>query len=502
MMRFKRFLRETSLLQPAARAATIIVAAMSGGCTASVSGFDFPSFSLNDDKPAQQTASGYGRSNLGNDSYGSGGAPYSAPRSNRESSVASQDLPDASPSAYSGGRTGTKYASNNSRYDQTSYSGQSNYGSSGDSSSKYNSYTANGRYGTVAPSSTASTNRYDPQPTPSLANPGDTVEVQSGDTLYGISRRHNVSVAELMQLNNMTSPNIKLGQKLYLPQGVSARHSPAPVTQTASIQPPPPPSPPSSHAGNYGGGTYTVRPGDSIYGISRSLGVSAAELQQANGITDVRSVKAGTVLRVPGAGSSSGGYDTAQQPVQHVAVTPPPASQSRADYQNAGPSTAQQPTMLNGAQPSTNYTQVATRNVNTNVAPPRQSVASNDKLRWPVSGRIISGFGQRSDGTHNDGINMSVPMGTSVHAAEGGTVAYAGSELKGYGNLILLRHDNGWVTAYAHNDQLMVKRGDKVQRGQVIATAGRTGSVDQPQVHFELRQGSKPVDPVPFLEKL
>jgi len=97
---------------------------------------------------------------------------------------------------------------------------------------------------------------------------------------------------------------------------------------------------------------------------------------------------------------------------------------------------------------------------------------------------------------------MSVPQGTSVHAAESGTVAYAGSELKGYGNLILLRHDNGWVTAYAHNDQLNVKRGDKVQRGQVIATAGRSGSVDQPQVHFELRQGSKPVDPVPFLERL
>ncbi len=134
---------------------------------------------------------------------------------------------------------------------------------------------------------------------------------------------------------------------------------------------------------------------------------------------------------------------------------------------------------------------------------PQQSVArGNDKLRWPVSGRIITGFGQRSDGTHNDGINLSVPLGTSVHAAESGTVAYAGSELKGYGNLILLRHDNGWVTAYAHNDQLNVKRGDKVQRGQVIATAGRTGSVDQPQVHFELRQGSKPVDPVPFLERL
>ena len=122
---------------------------------------------------------------------------------------------------------------------------------------------------------------------------------------------------------------------------------------------------------------------------------------------------------------------------------------------------------------------------------PRGSVAS-DKLRWPVNGKIITGFGQRNDGTHNDGINLSVPQGTAVHAAESGVVAYAGSELKGYGNLVLLRHDNGWVTAYAHNDELMVKRGDKVQRGQVIAKAGRTGSVDQPQVHFELRQGQSP----------
>jgi murein DD-endopeptidase MepM/ murein hydrolase activator NlpD len=126
----------------------------------------------------------------------------------------------------------------------------------------------------------------------------------------------------------------------------------------------------------------------------------------------------------------------------------------------------------------------------------------SDKLRWPASGKIIAGFGGRPDGTHNDGVNLSVPLGTEVHAAESGVVAYAGSELKGYGNLVLLRHDNGWVTAYAHNDELVVKRGDKVKRGQVIAKAGKTGSVDQPQVHFELRQGSKPVDPIPYLEKL
>ncbi|MFA5899488.1 MAG: peptidoglycan DD-metalloendopeptidase family protein [Hyphomicrobium sp.] len=489
MMRFMRFHRNRALVsQSAARAAILLVAGLSGGCTASVSGFDFPSFSLNDDKP-QQTASGYGRSNLGNDGYGSGGAPYSPPRTYRESSVNTQSLPDATPSAYSGGRTGSKYASDNAR---GSTSTKTAY-----NSPNYNSYTANGRYGTVAPASTASTNRYDPQPTPSLANPGDSIEVQQGDTLYGISRRHNVSVAELMQLNSLTNPNLKLGQRLYLPQGVAAnRASPPPVTQTASVSVPPL----SSDAPSRYHGSYTVRPGDSIYGISRMHGVSAAELQQANGITDARSVKAGTVLRVPGHGT--------EQPLQQVAVAPP-ASSPTPSYQPSNVSSGQQPTILNGAQPGSSYTQVTTRNTNyaatgTSALPaqPRQSVASSDKLRWPVSGRIISGFGQRSDGTQNDGINMSVPLGTSVHAAESGTVAYAGSELKGYGNLILVRHDNGWVTAYAHNDQLNVKRGDKVQRGQVIATAGRSGSVDQPQVHFELRQGSKPVDPVPFLERL
>jgi murein DD-endopeptidase MepM/ murein hydrolase activator NlpD len=118
-----------------------------------------------------------------------------------------------------------------------------------------------------------------------------------------------------------------------------------------------------------------------------------------------------------------------------------------------------------------------------------------------VKGRIITGFGPRGDKSHNDGINILVPKGTAVAAAESGVVAYAGSELKGYGNLILVRHEGNWVSAYAHNDSLLVKRGDRVDRGQVIAKAGATGAVDQPQVHFELRQGSKPVDPMPHLER-
>jgi len=119
-------------------------------------------------------------------------------------------------------------------------------------------------------------------------------------------------------------------------------------------------------------------------------------------------------------------------------------------------------------------------------------------FRWPAKGRVISGFGGKG-GASNDGINISLPEGTPVKAAESGTVAYAGSELKGYGNLVLIRHPNGYVTAYAHNGELKVKRGDTVTRGQTIATSGQSGNVSTPQLHFEIRKGSTPVDPLPHL---
>jgi murein DD-endopeptidase MepM/ murein hydrolase activator NlpD len=135
------------------------------------------------------------------------------------------------------------------------------------------------------------------------------------------------------------------------------------------------------------------------------------------------------------------------------------------------------------------------------IAPAPVPESASSKFRWPARGKVIASFGKRPDGTHNDGINIAIPQGTDVHAAEGGRVAYAGNELKGYGNLVLIRHDNGWVSAYAHADQILVKRDDVIRRGQVIAKAGKTGTVDQPQLHFELRQGAKPVDPLPHMEK-
>ncbi len=123
--------------------------------------------------------------------------------------------------------------------------------------------------------------------------------------------------------------------------------------------------------------------------------------------------------------------------------------------------------------------------------------ASGPEFRWPARGRIIQSFKGGAGG--NDGINIAVPEGTQVKAAEGGVVAYAGSELKGYGNLVLIRHPNGYVTAYANNGEIDVKRGETVKRGQMIAKSGQSGNVSSPQLHFELRKGSTPIDPTNFL---
>jgi len=117
-----------------------------------------------------------------------------------------------------------------------------------------------------------------------------------------------------------------------------------------------------------------------------------------------------------------------------------------------------------------------------------------------VRGRVVSNFGAKDKGLHNDGINIMAPKGTPVRAVENGVVAYAGNELRGFGNLLLVKHSGGWITAYAHNDTLLVKRGDKVGKGQVISKVGSSGSVTIPQLHFELRRGKKLYDPRKYLK--
>lgn len=363
--------------------------------------------------------------------------------------------------------------------------------------------------------------------------PGATIDVVQGDTLYGLSKKHSVPVNELMTVNNLTTPAIKPGQKLVLPASRSVARAPVPLKPVQRAEPVRVavlPLAPGATAAPIGApaapiapvaaptdweGSYTVKPGESLYGIARANRVTIAQLQQVNGIADPTKVKPGSVLKVPASSTSVAPGATAPAAASKVAgavanqETPRVVqSPTRPVIINSAPAAAPQqvtavdPTEVTGEAAPAAAAKVTQKPKGTEVAAVGGAASVGPKFRWPVKGRVIASFGARSDSTHNDGINIAVPIGTEVLAAEQGTVAYAGSELKGYGNLILLRHEEGWVTAYAHNEEILVKRGDKVKRGQSIAKAGKTGTVDQPQVHFEVRQGQKPVDPLPHMEKL
>lgn len=338
----------------------------------------------------------------------------------------------------------------------------------------------------------------------------ESIVVQQGDTLYGLSRRYGIPVADIKSANGLTNNLIKPGQRLVLREDrmpetrarIRTPLNPRPDTHRRRAVTAPLPSSDEEYE------TYTIRPGDSLYNISRRSGVRVATLKDLNNITDVRALRPGTVLRL--------------RPRQTEDVRPPrleprampPANAPKLRYGAPGlqpaPSTSQVPRILNPASnrrvrsvdiPVTETRSPAARAEKPVAEPPPLTVAAG-KFRWPVRGRIIHGFGKRPDGTKNDGVDIAVPIGTEVHAAETGVVAYAGDELKQYGNLVLIRHENGWVSAYAHNDKILVKRGDTVHRGQVIANAGKTGEVSQPVVHFELRKGAKPINPLPHLAML
>lgn len=133
----------------------------------------------------------------------------------------------------------------------------------------------------------------------------------------------------------------------------------------------------------------------------------------------------------------------------------------------------------------------------------KKSSLETPKFAWPVKGKIISSFGPGQGTLQNDGINIAAPKGTPITAIDEGVVVYAGNEMQGFGNLILLKHPGGWMSSYGHAAKLLVERGAKVQKGQSIALVGNTGSVNEPQLHFELRnmkQNGKVVNPELYLE--
>lgn len=232
--------------------------------------------------------------------------------------------------------------------------------------------------------------------------------------------------------------------------------------------------------------THLVQSGDTAWSISQRYGITVDELAAANGGSTT--VKLGQRVIIPGASGA------APQGTQVASLNPTEVPEPPAAPLPEAP-TAAAPTQQAAVAPQTGNAG--------SLAPlaPEPTTAATAGFRWPVRGRIISGFGKKPNGERNDGINLAVPEGTSVKAAEDGTVIYSGNELKSYGNLVLIRHANGWVSAYAHNSKLEVKRGDQVKRGQVIALSGMSGGVTTPQVHFELRKDAAPVDPLQHLSE-
>jgi murein DD-endopeptidase MepM/ murein hydrolase activator NlpD len=317
------------------------------------------------------------------------------------------------------------------------------------------------------------------------------VTVHRGQTLYSIARTYKVTVGELARANNITTRHaVRIGETLHVPgQGGGAQDDETRY-QAASA-----PAPRPSHGESTG---HTVRSGETLFSIGRTYNISPYAIAEANNLPRNYSVKTGEQLQIPGGAHHVARNDAA--PVEHTAFRQKPEQQQAP--QEAEPQIAEEPA---ADAPAADQSDDASAAAEDAPAAEQQAPASGPEpaadagFRWPVRGKVIATFGQKPNGTRNEGINIAVPEGTSVRAAESGVVAYAGNELKGYGNLVLLRHENGWVTAYAHNKDLFVRRGDTVKRGDVIAKAGQTGSVTSPQVHFELRKGATAVDPVKYL---
>ncbi|MCF3933055.1 peptidoglycan DD-metalloendopeptidase family protein [Acuticoccus sp. M5D2P5] len=314
------------------------------------------------------------------------------------------------------------------------------------------------------------------------------VEVTSADTATTLSQGYGVPVNVILEANGLTNAEqIRAGQRLVIPTytyrdqpTVTPEEATATVVASSNLLG----APATTLNEQAQEARYTVKPGDTLYSISTSHGVSQADVARLNGLPSNGTVQLGQTLRIPNQANIA-----AQEPTKETQVASlPPEQNAGQTMTDATPDVAQERETIANATPTVSEP-----------AAPGVASAGASGFRWPVRGRIIAGFGVQADGARNEGINLAVPAGTPVLAAEEGTVIYAGSELEGYGNLVLVQHKDDWVSAYAHNDQLKVQRGDKVKRGQLIANVGKTGSVDQPQLHFELRRKSKPVDPLPHL---
>jgi murein DD-endopeptidase MepM/ murein hydrolase activator NlpD len=320
---------------------------------------------------------------------------------------------------------------------------------------------------------------------------GTAITVTQGDTIDSIARRYGVPASAIIQANNLTQPaTIRPGQQLVIPRysnsSTSAAASPA-AHRSAPGKPlgtSKPATVAASPAGNPG--VHVVAQGETLSKISRLYGKPVKEIAKANNMQLTSPLKIGDRLVIPGVQVSAAKPNVTPKPAPAVAQ-PQSKPVATAPKEPEPPQSASMVTPVADTPPATDGVKSA------------EGTGALPKFRWPANGRVIAAFGPTTNGQQNDGINIALPENTPVKAAEDGVVAYAGNELKGYGNLVLVRHPNGYVTAYAHAKELLVKRGDQVKRGQPIARSGQTGNVTAPQLHFEIRKGASPLDPMRFL---
>jgi murein DD-endopeptidase MepM/ murein hydrolase activator NlpD len=281
--------------------------------------------------------------------------------------------------------------------------------------------------------------------------------VRKGDTLFAISRKTKVPLRALIEANRLRPPYALKAKRVLKVPAIRA---------------------------------YVVAKGDTLYGISRRFGASVNAIVRQND------------LKGPGFRIHPGGRLILPW------TAPPKTLPRRATALARSQRPAARPTLPGKVKRDKNWLEarpLAKKPRRRDAVPARLArhppPRAKSKFRWPVKGRIISGFGAKGRGLHNDGINIAARKGATVRAAENGVVAYAGNELRGYGNLLLIRHADGWVSAYAHNGAILVAKGQVVRRGQPVARVGSSGTVTRPQLHFELRRGRRTVDPKRYLAR-
>ncbi len=282
---------------------------------------------------------------------------------------------------------------------------------------------------------------------PASAPAGGRYVVAQGDSLFGIARRFGLPIRAVIDANGLEPPYaLTIGQALEIPRAQ----------------------------------VHEVAPGDTVFNIATRYNIDRSELVRLNNIQPPYTIPVGQRLVLPTP-------DSAAQPAPTPGPTPGPTAVAYAPPE-AEPAP---PARIEASPPA----RIARSSAETRAALANLPPRAGSSFLWPVQGTVLSSFGAKAGGEHNDGINIAAPRGTPVRAAENGVVAYAGEELKGFGKLLLVKHEGGWVTAYAHNDDLLVAAGDRVERGQTIARVGSSGNVTRPQLHFEVRRGTRAVNP-------